>query len=228
MARFAGTAHLLRSVGPPGVELRAVGPDADGVGEVHFRADHAFVVDDDGWVHTGDLGRVDDEDYLTLVGRLGDRIVRGGENVDPAEVEQVLASHPAVRDVAVVGVADRRWGEVVTAFVVPGNRDEPIDTDDLRAFARERLAGFKVPTEWVVVDELPRNDAGKLLRRRLQRGLNAVPQAWNAAPAWMSFCTSSVPRPNHSWRNSVVSAPRRPATMPTRPGVRFKRYGDAP
>src|SRR5262249_29728077 len=131
-AALAGKRALLDTVGraAPGVELRVVSPDVEGIGEVHFRADHANVTEDDGWVHTGDLGRLDGEGYLTLVGRLGDRIVRGGENVDPFEVEQVLAGHPAVRDVAVVGVPDRRWGEVVHAFVMPVTAHEVPDVGE--------------------------------------------------------------------------------------------------
>jgi len=167
---LAGRRHLLRSAGraAPGVELRIAEPDEEGVGEVHYRADHAYLTQADGWVHTGDLGRLDDEGYLYLVGRRADRIVRGGENVDAVEVEDVLRAHPAVRDVAVVGVPDRRWGEVVTAFVVPVTPGDGLDAVELRGFARERLAGFKVPTDWVLVDELPRNETGKLLRRSLR------------------------------------------------------------
>ena len=123
--------------------------------------------DADGWLRTGDLGRLDDEGYLTLVGRRGDKIIRGGENVYPMEVEQTLERHPAVREAAVVGVPDRRWGELVHAFIVPEESTAPPDPEELRRFLRASLAGFKVPTGWTFVAELPRNANGKLLRRQL-------------------------------------------------------------
>jgi acyl-CoA synthetase (AMP-forming)/AMP-acid ligase II len=164
-----GRPDLLRSVGRPadGVEVRIEGAEGDGVGEVVARAAHVFAPDDDGWLRTGDLGRLDTEGYLFLSGRRGDKIIRGGENVYPLEVEDVLVTHPAVREVSVVGVPDRRWGEVVKAFVVLEPGAPRPDPDDLRAYARVRLAGFKVPTEWQFIDELPRNQAGKVLRRLL-------------------------------------------------------------
>jgi acyl-CoA synthetase (AMP-forming)/AMP-acid ligase II len=119
-------------------------------------------------LRTGDLGHFDEEGYLFLAGRLGDAIIRGGENVHPLEVEQVLEEHPGVREAAVVGVPDRRWGEVVMAFVVPIDPARPPDVTDLRTHARARLAGFKVPTEWTFADALPRSATGKLLRRDLR------------------------------------------------------------
>jgi acyl-CoA synthetase (AMP-forming)/AMP-acid ligase II len=163
-----GRTDLLGSVGraAPGVELR-VADEEGGHGEVMARARHLFRIDDDGWLRTGDVGRLDAEGYLFLVGRKGDRIVRGGENVHPLEVEQALEEHAAVREAAVVGVPDRRWGEVVRAVVVPVDPASPPDPDELQTHARTRLAGFKVPTEWVLAGALPRNAAGKLLRRRL-------------------------------------------------------------
>ena len=120
----------------------------------------------DGWLHTGDRGRLDDEGYLWVEGRLKDVIVTGGENVACAEVERVLEEHPAVVEAAVVGLPDPEWGEVVTAFVVLNGDGEP---GDLIAFCRERLAGYKVPRALHTVDSLPRNAAGKLLRRELVR-----------------------------------------------------------
>jgi len=160
---------LLSSVGraAPGVEVLIDGADDSGIGEVIARADHFFAPGDDGWLHTGDLGRLDAEGYLHLAGRRGDKIIRGGENVYPLEVEHVLEEHPAVREAAVVGVPDRRWGEIVKAVIVPADPAEVPDIDDLRAHVRARLAGFKVPSLWEVAVALPRNAAGKLLRRDL-------------------------------------------------------------
>jgi acyl-CoA synthetase (AMP-forming)/AMP-acid ligase II len=165
---------LLSSVGraAPGVEVRIDGGDGAGIGEVLARADHFFAVAGDGWLHSGDLGRLDAEGYLFLAGRRGDKIIRGGENVYPLEVEHVLEEHPAVREAAVVGVPDRRWGEVVKAVIVPSDPAAVPDFDDLRAHVRRRLAGFKVPTEWEVAPVLPRNANGKLLRRHLVREEN--------------------------------------------------------
>jgi acyl-CoA synthetase (AMP-forming)/AMP-acid ligase II len=150
-----------------GVELRVEAAGVDGVGEVWGRAAHFAVVDEAGWRHTGDLGRIDDEGYLFLAGRAGDTINRGGENVRPAEVEGVLATFPEIDDVAVVGLPDERLGEVVAAFVVaaPGHQ---LDWDELRVRARQELAGYKVPAVWSAVAELPRNAAGKVLRRVLR------------------------------------------------------------
>lgn len=168
---LAGRPDLLHTVGRavPGLELVVEDPGDDGIGEVAIRAAHAFVADVDGWRRTGDLGTVDAEGYVRLQGRTGDRIVRGGENIYPAEVEAVLASHPLVREVAVVGVPDQRLGDAIRAVVVPVDLSGPPDLDAVRAFARERLAHFKAPDELVVVDELPRNAAGKVLRRELSK-----------------------------------------------------------
>jgi acyl-CoA synthetase (AMP-forming)/AMP-acid ligase II len=166
-----GRPGLLESVGrpAPGVDLCIDGADDAGVGEVVAGGDHLFVVDDEGWLRTGDLGRLDDDGYLYLVGRRGDRIIRGGENLHPLEVEQVLELHPGVREAAVVGVPDRRWGEVVRAVVVPADPARPPDPDELRAHTRALVAGFKVPAQWSFVDALPRNAGGKLLRRLLNK-----------------------------------------------------------
>jgi o-succinylbenzoate---CoA ligase len=119
-----------------------------------------------GWLHTGDIGRLDDEGYLYVLDRRSDLIVSGGENVYPAEIEAVLAAHPAVAEAGVTGQDDARWGCVPVAFVAlrPGASATP---DELIAFCRERLARYKVPARVHVVDALPRNAAGKLVRHKL-------------------------------------------------------------
>lgn len=165
---IAGRTELLRSVGraAPGVELHIHNPDADGIGEVWARCAHSFVVDENGWQHTGDVGHLVDG-YLYLVGRRGDKIIRGGENVFPLEVEQVIETHPAIAQAGVVGKPDVRHGETVVAFLVAADPNSPPDTENVRTYCRERLAGFKVPVEWTFVDALPRNPNGKLVRREL-------------------------------------------------------------
>ncbi len=125
------------------------------------------VADQDGWLHTGDLGRIDDDGFLYVTGRLGDVIVSGGENVIPSEVEAVLKRHPEVADAAVVGRADREWQEAVTAVVVLRAGPGP-SADDLRAHCASALAGHKVPKRFEFVSELPRTASGKLLRRELR------------------------------------------------------------
>lgn len=121
-----------------------------------------------GWFHTGDLGRMDDEGFITLVDRKKDMIITGGENVYPIEVEQVLYRHEAVREVAVVGVPDERWGETPVAVVALQEGAEAT-AEDLAAYARERLAHFKCPTRIDFVPELPRNATGKVLKTVLRQ-----------------------------------------------------------
>jgi acyl-CoA synthetase (AMP-forming)/AMP-acid ligase II len=161
--------ELLTSVGRPvpGVDMVIDQPGPDGVGEIVARGEHFFGPAADGWVHTGDLGRVDDEGYLYLAGRMGDKIIRGGENVYPIEVEQVLALHPLVLEACVFGLPDATYGERVAAAIVAAPGVDLPPWDELRAFARVRLGGFKVPTQWEHVVDLPRNALGKVLRRQL-------------------------------------------------------------
>ncbi|MEO8696773.1 MAG: FadD3 family acyl-CoA ligase [Acidimicrobiales bacterium] len=127
----------------------------------------AATIDTDGWLHTGDLGTMDNEGYVAITGRKKDMYIVGGFNVYPAEIENVLLAHPAVADVAVVGAPDERLGEVGFAFVVP-RADQQIRTEDLIAWTRERLANFKVPRHVEIVPTLPTNAVGKTLRYELR------------------------------------------------------------
>ncbi|MHB1988491.1 MAG: long-chain-fatty-acid--CoA ligase [Acidimicrobiales bacterium] len=182
--------HLLRSAGRPhsNVELRVVSPDTGAdvaigaVGEVVTRSafnmrgywgrpeETARTIDSSGWLRTGDAGYLDDEGYLYLHDRIKDMIVTGGENVYPAEVENVLLSHAAVADAAVVGVPDESWGEAVKAIVVTADRS--FETGECRseliAFCHDRLAGYKCPKTVDFVASLPRNASGKILKRELR------------------------------------------------------------
>ena len=124
------------------------------------------LADEDGWFHTGDLGRIDDEGFLYVTGRLSDMIVSGGENVLPAEIEDVLMAHPGVADAAAVGRSDSEWQEAVTAVVVLRNGAD-VSVEELRAHCASELAGFKVPKRFEFAAELPRNASGKLMRRAL-------------------------------------------------------------
>lgn len=121
----------------------------------------------DGWVYTGDLARQDAEGFVYLVDRKDDKIVTGALNVYPREVEDVLYAHPQVRECAVIGIPDDRWGEAVTAFLAP-RPGAIIDVDEISRFCRERVAGYKVPKRIVVMDELPKTAVGKISRRALR------------------------------------------------------------
>lgn len=178
---------LLRSAGKPheSVELRIVDPETGldvpvgEVGEVWTRSPYnmagywakpeesAATIGPDGWLRTGDAGYFDDQGYLYLHDRIKDMVVTGGENVYPAEVENVLLSHASVVDAAVIGVPDEKWGETVKAIVVlsPGTA---LDEGDVIAYCRDNLAHYKCPTSVDVVDALPRNPSGKILKRQLR------------------------------------------------------------
>jgi o-succinylbenzoate---CoA ligase len=123
--------------------------------------------DADGWLHTGDLGRIDEEGFLYVEDRIDDLIVTGGENVVPAEVEQVLLRHPEVADAAVVGREDPEWQQAVTAVVVL-REDADLGTEELRRHCASELAGYKVPKRIEIASALPRSPSGKLLRRALR------------------------------------------------------------
>ncbi|WP_063829490.1 FadD3 family acyl-CoA ligase [Streptomyces violens] len=184
----ADAATVARTVGValPGTELRVVGPDGRELppgrpGEVVTRGYHvmagylddpeatARAIDADGWLHTGDVGVLDERGYLSLTDRLKDMYVVGGFNAYPAEVEHALGAHPGIAEVAVVGAPDERLGEVGVAFVVPDPAQQPPTPDGLTAWARERLANFKVPRRFHLVPDLPRNASGKILKTELRR-----------------------------------------------------------
>ncbi|MFH1340263.1 MAG: long-chain-fatty-acid--CoA ligase [Pseudomonadota bacterium] len=179
-------AHLLLSAGRPypWVEIRLVStsgadvPIGD-IGEIWTRSEQNLVgywndaeqtaraLTHDGWLRTGDLGRVDAEGRIFLVDRAKDLVISGGENVYPVEVENVLATHPQLAEVAVIGVPHERWGETVKAIVVPRPGAE-VSQDEVIGFVRQRLAGFKCPTSVDIASTLPRTATGKVLKHLLR------------------------------------------------------------
>jgi long-chain acyl-CoA synthetase len=179
--------HRLRSCGlpGPGVGLKIVDPDTGDespqgeVGEIwlsgpqimkgywNMPEETAKSINAEGWFRSGDAGYVDEDGYVYIHDRVKDMIVSGGENVYPAEVENVLMSHPAIADVAVIGVPHDRWGETAKAMVVR-KPDVEVTEQEIIDFARERLAKFKCPTSVDWLDALPRNPSGKILKKDLR------------------------------------------------------------
>ncbi len=189
-----GDADLFRKPGSVGLAQPGVQVRLDRTGEVCVSSD--FLMDGyfdnpdatrealvDGWYHTGDLGALDADGYLSIVGRARDVIRTGGETVAPPEVEAVLVRHPHVAEVAVVGVPDVQWGEVVTAVVVPAAGAAAPTVGDLRAFCEGRLAGFKQPRRIAVVDALPRTAAtGQIQRPLIVERLQQAPRDPDPSP----------------------------------------------
>ena len=169
----------------PGVEARVVDPETGsevgpGVqGELQARSSMVMqgyynmpeatnsAIDEEGWLHTGDLAEVDEDGYYKITGRLKDMIIRGGENVYPREIEEFLYTHPKVSDVQVIGVPDERFGEEVMAWVMlrPG---ESADPEEIREFCRGRIAHFKVPRYVKVTEEFPMTVTGKIQKFRMR------------------------------------------------------------
>jgi long-chain acyl-CoA synthetase len=186
--------HKAGSVGTPlpGIEVRIVGDDGRPVpvgarGDVQIRGPIVMkgyykqpdltrsVLDDEGWLHTGDAGVIDEEGFLTIAGRKKEMIIISGENVFPAEIERVLEMHPAVAHAAVIGLHDATRGEVPIAFVVP-HEGARVTEIDLRQFCRDYLATYKIPREIHVGGDMPRGPTGKIHKRKLQEALKAQQQ----------------------------------------------------
>lgn len=180
----------LGSVGRPlpTVEVEIRDPDGKPVpagerGEIHVRGEQVAgeyqtgsVLGEDGWFPTRDAGWLDEEGFLFLDGRLDDVIVRGGENLSPGEIEEVLLSHPSVAEAAVVGVPDPEWGEAVAAAVV-FREGRTATTEELQVFVKDRLRSTKTPQVIQVRDAMPYNETGKLLRRVIKDSIAAAPSA---------------------------------------------------
>jgi fatty-acyl-CoA synthase len=192
-AIFLVAEHSLAKLGSCGkpplyIEAKLVGKDGDIEGpdvrgEICIRGANvsvgywnrpeatAEVFDEDGWFRTGDVGVRDADGFYYVVDRVKDMVITGGENVYPTEVENVLYSHPAVLEAAVIGLPDEKWGEAVTAVVVtrPGRS---LTLEEMRSFVSERLARYKVPQRLHVLDDLPRNPTGKVLKVQLRDDLS--------------------------------------------------------
>jgi acyl-CoA synthetase (AMP-forming)/AMP-acid ligase II len=181
-------ARRLASVGQPvpGIEIEI--RDEDGnvlgpgeTGELFVRGEQVSgrytgigsVLDENGWFPTKDIAMLDEDGYLFIGGRSDDTIIRGGENIAPAELEEVLVEHPHVRDVAVVGVEDPQWGQAIVAVVVPRPGAEP-DPEELREHVRKSLRGSRTPDRVVFRDELPTTPTGKVLRREIIQTLEGL------------------------------------------------------
>ena len=130
----------------------------------------AAAIDAEGWYHTGDLASLDGRGYLRIQGRIKDMIIRGGENIYPREIEDVLFDHPGVAEAVVIGVPDQQWGEVVAAFIRPVPGQPKPDPEELRAYCRGRLAPYKTPQHWVFVDAFPMTPSGKIQKFKLREG----------------------------------------------------------
>jgi fatty-acyl-CoA synthase len=122
----------------------------------------AGVLDDDGWLQMGDLGSMDARGYLRITGRLKDMVIRGGMNLYPREIEEVLFAHPKVADVSVVGLPDAKWGEVVAAVIRPTDEAAPPTADELHTWCREKLAAHKTPASWYLASTFPLTASGKV------------------------------------------------------------------
>lgn len=156
-------------------EVRLRGPNIF-EGYHHLPEETAAAFDEQGWFRTGDIGRIDDEGFLAITGRLKEMIIVGGENVFPREIEEVLNGHPSVRASGVVGLNDPTRGEVPVAFIEL-EEGAVFDETALRSLCREKLAGYKVPRDIRVVETLPRNPTGKIMRRHLVPLLSSKPGA---------------------------------------------------
>jgi acyl-CoA synthetase (AMP-forming)/AMP-acid ligase II len=159
------------------VDQRGRDIDVGETGEIIVAADHVMIgywnnpeataeTIRDGWLHTGDAARVDEDGFIYIVDRIKDMIISGGENIYPAEVEEAIMSHPAVIEAGVIGRADDKWGEVPVAFVV--SADETLTGAGILAFLDGKIARYKMPREAIFVEALPRTPSGKIMKHVLR------------------------------------------------------------
>jgi long-chain acyl-CoA synthetase len=123
----------------------------------------------DDWLRSGDLGTFDEDGYLYIVDRIKDMIITGGENVYPREIEEVLYQRSEIQECSVIGLPDEEYGERVTACIVPKHKDAPLDLPELKIFLKTHLASFKIPKEFIILEELPKLNTGKTPKRVLKK-----------------------------------------------------------
>jgi acyl-CoA synthetase (AMP-forming)/AMP-acid ligase II len=181
-----GQEHLLASCGRAQIGVEIIITDEDGnqcapneIGEIliksgtvmlgyHGLAAQTAEAIKDGWLQSGDSGAKDEEGYIYIKDRIKDMVVSGGENIYPVEVENALAQHPAISDIAVIGVPDEKFGEALMACLVL-NSGQQLDAQEIVSFCRDKLAGYKIPRQLQVLDALPRNPSGKVLKTELRK-----------------------------------------------------------
>jgi len=148
--------------------MRGYLDNPEATADAFWRLDTKLKRHEDGWFRSGDLGYFDDEGYLYIIDRLKELIITGGENVYPREVEEVIYTRPEIEECAVVGLPDKEWGERVAVFLLPKSGQE-IASEDLKSYLKSRLSSFKVPKQYIVMDEMPKSPAGKILKRELKK-----------------------------------------------------------
>ena len=171
--------------GQPHIEIKLIDPETGNVvppntpGEICCRGynvmkgyynmpeETARAIDSEGWLHSGDLGEVDEEGYYKITGRLKDMIIRGGENIYPREIEEFLMSHPNVEQAEVVGIPDQRYGEIAGAFIIPA-LGKSVSEEELREFCRQNIAFYKTPAHFFIVKEFPQTASGKIQKFKLR------------------------------------------------------------
>ena len=182
--------------GQPHIEIKVIDPETgetvppDTIGELCCRGynvmkgyynmpeETAKAIDADGWLHSGDLGTVDKDGYYRITGRLKDMIIRGGENIYPKEIEEFLRTHESVEDAEVVGIPDKKYGEIVGAFVIP-KKDCTLTEEELRDYCKSKIAFYKTPKHFFIVKEFPQTASGKIQKFKLKElacNLLGIPQ----------------------------------------------------
>lgn len=180
--RFTGPVH---SCGKPmdGIEMKLVSNHGETQITIHLRGDQIFdgyaeadlnsdAFDADGWFNTGDYATVDDQGYVHIIMRRSDRIISGGENINPVEIEGLLQHFPGISDIAIIGLPDQEWGQIVTAAIVLSTDEHNVSLNDIKSFLNKKISPFKIPKQLIMVPEIPRTASGKIKRFELLKILS--------------------------------------------------------